>query len=85
MRTFLIPIPSTLFEPAKYEYSLNLNGKFDSLYFKNDKLDIDLKHRSMSRHTEIDCDEPGCYYFNEETEEIDFFSGKEIYFKTKTW
>lgn len=54
---------ATLFEPAKYEYLIEVEHDKHELY-TSVALDIIENGNSLSAWTREDCDDPGCYYLD---------------------
>ena len=53
----------TLFEPAKYEYRLDLEGEQDGVYFDQEAMQVSEDGTELSIDTDLECDDPGCTYF----------------------
>ena len=62
--TKVLVAQATLFEPAKYEYRLNLEGKLDGIYFEDEELTVGEDGKSLVIDTDMECDDPGCNYFD---------------------
>ena len=54
---------ATLFEPAKFEYRLELNHDKHDLYL-NTALVVSADGKSLSGSDSNECDDPGCYYID---------------------
>lgn len=53
----------TLFEPAKYEYKITLDGTRDGLYLDEKELKITDDGKSFYLDTDNECDDPDCPYY----------------------
>jgi hypothetical protein len=67
--------PATLFDPAVYEYYVQLESSKFGVYVVA-KLTVDAAKKSLSAYTDDECDDPGCTFFTDIKIDVSNKAGK---------